>query len=223
MLEQLVAADRGPGAFTKRLTLGRHDGRAKKLACFNVRLKERIHLRPDLILRAIVPVNLRSPSEVGGLGNRFGLVWLPLPVGLADPVERLRAVKAAMDHIKSTPEANMVLGLLGVFGRTTRGAVHLAVQFLARGATLVFTNVPGPRESVTFCGSRLKELMAWVPQSGRLGLGMSVISYAGEIRLGVATDASLVRDPDQLVRAYDRSLESVLDHAGAHVAASAAG
>ncbi len=184
-------------------------------------LKERIPLRPDLTLRAVVPVNLRDPSDLGTLGNRFGLVWLPLPVGLADPLERLRAVKRAMDEIKRSPEAYLVYGLLGFFGRTTRTAVHLAVQFLGRGATLVFTNVPGPREHVRFCGQRLTELMAWVPQSGRLGVGISVISYAGELRLGVASDAALVHDPTQLVRAYDRSLEGILEHAGAHVALSA--
>lgn len=178
-------------------------------------LKDRMPLKRDSILRAIVPVNLRAPSDIGTLGNHFGLVWLPLPVGIEDPLERLRAVKRAMDSIKRTPEAQMVYGLLGLFGRTTRGAVHLAVQFLARGATLVFTNVPGPREHVTFCGRRLTELMAWVPQSGRLGLGLSVISYAGDLRFGAASDASLVSDPDLLVRAYHHSLESVLDRAGA--------
>ena len=186
-------------------------------------LKERIPMRPDFTLRAVVPVNLRDPSDLGTLGNRFGLVWLPLPVGLADPLERLRAVKRAMDDIKRSPEAYLVYGLLGFFGRTTRTAVHLAVQFLGRGATLVFTNVPGPREHVRFCGQRLTELMAWVPQSGRLGVGISVISYAGELRLGVASDAALVHDPAQLVQAYDRSLAGILDHAGAHVALSAAG
>ncbi len=184
-------------------------------------LKDRIPMRPDLTLRAVVPVNLREPSDLGTLGNRFGLVWLPLPVGLADPLERLRAVKRTMDEIKRSPEAHLVYGLLGFFGRTTRTAVHLAVQFLGRGATLVFTNVPGPREHVRFCGRRLTELMAWVPQSGRLGVGVSVISYAGELRLGVASDAALVQDPTQLVQAYDRSLGTILDHAGAHVALSA--
>ena len=128
-----------------------------------------------------------------------------------------------MDGIKRSPEAPIVLGLLGFFGRTTRTAVHLAVQFLGRGATLVFTNVAGPREPVHFCGHRMQELMAWVPQSGRLGIGMSVISYAGEMRLGVATDAALVQQPTELVDSYHRSLEGILDHAGAHVALSAAG
>ncbi len=184
-------------------------------------LKERMTLRPELTLRAVVPVNLRPPDEYGTLGNRFGLVWLPLPVGLADPLDRLKAVKRTMDEIKRSPEAYLVYGLLGFFGRTTRTAVHLAVQFLGRGATLVFTNVPGPREHVRFCGQRLTELMAWVPQSGRLGVGISVISYAGQLRLGVASDAALVHDPTQLVQAYDRSLEGILDHAGAHVALSA--
>ena len=181
-------------------------------------LKERMTLRPETTLRAVVPVNLRPPDEYGSLGNRFGLVWLPLPVGLADPVDRLKAIKRTMDGIKRSPEAYLVYGLLGIFGRTTRTALHLAVQFLGRGATLVFTNVPGPREPVHFCGQRLKEIMAWVPQSGRLGLGISVMSYAGDMRLGVTTDAGLVRDPRQLVHAYHRSLEGILEQGGAPLA-----
>ncbi len=186
-------------------------------------LKGRMTLRPETVLRAVVPVNLREPSDKGRLGNHFGMVWLPLPVGLEDPFDRLKALKRTMDAIKRSPEAYVVLGLLNFFGRTTRTAVHLAVQFLGRGATLVFTNVPGPREPVRMCGRRMTELMAWVPQSGRLGIGMSVISYNGQMRFGVTTDAGLVQQPADLVQSYHRSLENILDRAGAHVALSLAG
>jgi hypothetical protein len=51
--------------------------------------------------------------------------------------------------------------------------------------------------------------MFWVPQSGRLGLGISIISYAGGVMLGVATDARLVPDPERIVEAFKVEFEAV--------------
>lgn len=161
-------------------------------------------------LRAVVPVNLRGRGDWGELGNKFGLVFLKLPVGLRDPMARLRELKRSMDQIKLSAEAVVVFGLLKVFGRTTRPLVKTAVRFLGRSATLVMTNVPGPRETVRFCGANIRTVMAWVPQSGRLGLGISIISYAGEVRVGVASDAGLLPDPRTLVTHFERSLEEIL-------------
>lgn len=161
-------------------------------------------------LRAVVPVNLRGKGDFGDLGNKFGLVFLTLPVGVRDPLARLRELKRSMDQIKLSAEAVVVFGLLKMFGRTTRPVVRTAVRFLGRSATLVMTNVPGPRETMRFCGANIRTVMAWVPQSGRLGLGISIISYAGEVRVGVASDAGLLPDPRTLVAHFERSLEEIL-------------
>ncbi|AHG91834.1 acyltransferase, WS/DGAT/MGAT [Gemmatirosa kalamazoonensis] len=152
-------------------------------------------------LRAVVPVNLRAPDDVA-LGNKFGMVFLPLPVGHADATARLHAVKHAMDRVKRSPEAVLIFGLLRAFGTTTTRLLKLAVNVLGRKATAVMTNVPGPREPVRFLGRAVDMIMFWVPQSGRLGLGVSILSYNGHVRLGVATDARLVPDPQALVDAF---------------------
>lgn len=165
-------------------------------------------------IRAVVPVSLRRVDEPDALGNRFGLVFAPLPVSIPDPVERLAAVRTAMDRIKRSPEAGVLYGMLELFGRTPRKVLDLAVSFLGSKASLVLTNVPGPRSPVRFCGRRMLALIAWVPQSGRLGLGISVISYGHEIRLGVASDAGLVPRPDQVVAAYEEATAELLDSAG---------
>jgi diacylglycerol O-acyltransferase len=165
-------------------------------------------------IRAVVPVSLRRVDEPDALGNRFGLVFAPLPVAIPDPMERLRAVGAAMDRIKRSPEAGVLYGMLELFGRTPRKALDLAVWFLGSKASLVLTNVPGPRSRVRFCGRDLLALIAWVPQSGRLGLGVSVMSYGSEIRLGVASDAGLVPRPQELVDAYEETTDELLESAG---------
>ncbi|HZF67815.1 MAG TPA: wax ester/triacylglycerol synthase family O-acyltransferase [Gemmatirosa sp.] len=178
-------------------------------------LAGRGHHTDGLTLRAVVPVNLRRADDLSSLGNKFGLVFLPLPVGEAHPIRRLVATKRGMDRIKRTPEAAIIFGLLRAFGRTTAAALVTAVNLLGRKATAVMTNVPGPRVPIRFRGATVDGVMFWVPQSGRLGLGVSILSYAGEVRIGVATDARLSPDPEAIVAAFHAALDELLASAPA--------
>lgn len=161
-------------------------------------------------IRAVVPVNLRPDHEVGDLGNRFGLVFLALPVGLADRMERLAELKRRMDGLKRSSEAVLTYALLNVFGMASPEIEGLAVEIFGSKATAVMTNVPGPRETIYMAGKPLRSMMFWVPQSGKLGLGVSIISYAGQVRLGVATDAGLVPDPGSIIDAFEREMHVMI-------------
>ncbi len=155
---------------------------------------------PDgLSIRAVVPVNLRPPDEAFQLGNRFGLVFLELPVGLADPLARLAALKRNMDELKASPQALVAFTVLNALGMASPEVEKLGVKLFAQKATAVMTNVPGPQKTLYLARKPIKEIMFWVPQSGRLGLGVSILSYAGQVRLGIATDAGLVSDPGRIV------------------------
>lgn len=155
---------------------------------------------PDgLEIRAVVPVNLRPAEEAFQLGNRFGLVFLGLPVGLNDPAARLAALKRNMDELKSSPQAMVAFTVLNALGMASPEIEKLGVKLFAQKATAVMTNVPGPQKTLYLAGKPIKEIMFWVPQSGRLGLGVSILSYAGQVRLGIATDAGLVSDPGRIV------------------------
>ena len=168
----------------------------------------------DLNVRAVVPVNLRAEHDPATLGNRFGLVFLPLPVGATDPLERLRELKRRMDHIKRSAEAMVVFTLLRVFGATW-GAIQAGVVYLlGKKATAVMTNVPGPREHLYLCGSRVDDVVFWVPQSGRLSLGVSIFSYVGQVRIGIAADRGLIADPDTLVADFHEALAELSGAAG---------
>jgi diacylglycerol O-acyltransferase / wax synthase len=164
-------------------------------------------------LRAVVPVNLRREGEPLSLGNRFGMVFLTLPVGTWDPVERLHVLKHHMDRLKRSPEAAVIFGLLQILGKTAERLLIAVVNLLGRNATAVMTNVPGPSEPVNFLGLPIRSLMFWVPQSGKLGLGVSVLSYCGQVRIGVATDAGLVPDPERIIEAYQQALGALLERA----------
>ncbi|HEU4326403.1 MAG TPA: wax ester/triacylglycerol synthase family O-acyltransferase [Roseiflexaceae bacterium] len=154
-------------------------------------------------IRAVVPVNLRPMSGPIELGNRFGLVFLPLPVGIEDVFERLHELKRRMDAIKGSPEALVAFGILNAMGVATDGVQDLIVSIFGSKATGVMTNVPGPRETIYMAGAPIREIMFWVPQSGRLGLGVSILSYAGNVTLGIATDAGLAPDPETIIANFN--------------------
>jgi diacylglycerol O-acyltransferase len=80
------------------------------------------------------------------------------------------------------------------------------MQFFGAKSSLVLTNVPGPPQPLYLAGRRLDRIMFWVPQSGRLGLGVSILSYAGEVMVGVASDAGLVPDPERIVAGFEAEL-----------------
>ncbi|MGL4648911.1 MAG: wax ester/triacylglycerol synthase family O-acyltransferase, partial [Caldilineaceae bacterium] len=155
---------------------------------------------PDI--HAIVPVDMRPPDRAFDLGNVFGLVFLGLPVGVADPLERTLAVKKRMDALKRSNEAVLYYSLLNIFGMTPKQVEENAVDFFGAKATMVFTNVAGPRIPLYMAGSEVESVVFWVPQSGRLGMGISIYSYNGRVSVGVITDAGLAPDPERITEAF---------------------
>lgn len=153
-------------------------------------------------LRAFVPVNLRPLDEPipAELGNRFGLVYLPLPVACPDQAERIAIVRAATEAVKRTPEAVVAFGILEAMGMAPSAVEALVVSILAAKGSAVATNLPGPPARLHLDGIPMEDLMFWVPQAGRVAVGASLFSYAGEVQVGVATDAGVVDDPGRVLR-----------------------
>lgn len=152
-----------------------------------------------LSIRAFVPVNLRQDSDKIELGNKFGLLIAPLPVGIADNLDRLFALKRQMDELKNSQEAVVAFGILNAIGMAPTDIEDLVVNIFGLKGTAVMTNVPGPRHPIYFAGARVTQLMFWVPQSGRMGIGVSIFSYNDQVWLGVITDQGLVPDPDTII------------------------
>ncbi len=161
-------------------------------------------------IRAIVPVNLRPPGEGRNLGNQFGLVFLDLPVGIDHPLERLYEVRRRMLALKGSYQPIIALGLLTAIGYGPRILQDQVTQILASNASSVMTNVPGPPHPLYFAGKRITEVNFWVPQSGGIGMGVSILSYDGRIQFGVITDAGLVPDPDRIVGRFAGEFEKLL-------------
>ena len=163
-----------------------------------------------LSIRAAVPVNLRDPASAAALGNYFGLVFLELPIGIRDPLERLFAVHAAMSQLKGSYQPVLTLGLMAALGRMPSTVHAAAIDLLSTKATAVATNVPGPSEALYLAGGRIGRLIFWVPQSGDIGLGISILSYAGQVQFGLIADAGRVPDPDQVTARFREEFENVV-------------
>ena len=163
-----------------------------------------------LSIRAMVPVNLRPAEKAWKLGNRFGLVFLDLPIGIENPVERLYAIRENMRVLKGSYQPVVALGVLAAMGAGPRILQEQLLAMLARNATAVMTNVPGPQQPLYLGGALIASMMFWVPQSGDIGLGVSILSYNGEVRFGVVADCGFCPDPHRVIERFVPEFEKLV-------------
>ncbi len=161
-------------------------------------------------LRATVPVNLRPLKHAKKLGNHFGLVFLDLPVGEENPVRRLERVAAHMQELKTSRQAIVSFGLLAAMGLAPVGVQRMALDLFSRKATAVATNVPGPKMPLYMAGQKLREMMFWVPQTGNVGIGISIMSYQNHVHFGLIADGRLMPDPDAVIQRFRPEFEKLL-------------
>jgi len=163
-----------------------------------------------LEIRAAVPVNLRSQGQADQLGNFFGMVLLPLPVGIENPLERLAAVHQRMDELRASYQAIITIGLMEILGLGPHVAQASAMRLLSKKATAVMTNVPSSQEPLYLAGCQIAEWMFWVPQSGSVGMGVSIITYGGRVHFGLITDRKRVSDPATIISRFGKEFEQLL-------------
>jgi WS/DGAT/MGAT family acyltransferase len=161
-------------------------------------------------IRAMVPVNLRPLEKAWQLGNRFGLAPLVLPIGIANPVERVYAVRQRMNQLKGSYQPLLAFGVLAVTGLFIKPVQDVVLGLFAKKTTAVMTNVPGPKEPLKFCGSTLRQTMFWVPASGDVGVGVSILSYGGGVQFGLITDAGLCAEPQAIIDRFEPEFQQLL-------------
>jgi hypothetical protein len=137
------------------------------------------------------------------LGNQFGLAPLVLPIGLDNPVERVYAVRFRMGELKGSMQPLLTFGLLAVAGLLVKPAQDAMLNLFSKKTTAVMTNVPGPSTKLKLCGSTIDETLFWVPQSGTVGLGVSILSYGGGVQFGIVSDSTLCPEPQQIIDQFE--------------------
>jgi hypothetical protein len=105
-------------------------------------------------------------------------------------------------------------GLLSAAGLAPAWIERILIdEFAAKGSAIV-TNVPGPGDRVRFAGAPVGGVAVWAPCSGELGISVSIFSYAGEVTVGLAVDASLVSEPHEIIDAFRQELGELATIAG---------
>ena len=159
-------------------------------------------------IRAFILVNLRGSIIDEELGNKFGLVFLTLPLDREQPLERLSEVKQGMDSLKASAEYAATYLILNILGQVPGWIEHLATLILDTKGTVVATNVPGPRQQIYLAGAPIISITGWVPQSGRIGVGLSFISYNNQVVVGLNVDAGLIPDPEKFLELFNDEFKS---------------
>ncbi len=184
------------------------------LSCAAGALREYLVRKGDategVMMRALVPVNMRPLEKAYKLGNQFGVVFLDLPIGIENPVERLYAVRSNMHSLKGSHQPLLTLGLLAAAGAGPKMLQDQLVAVLSRNASAVMTNVPGPPQPLYFAGGRIAQLMFWVPQAGAIGMGVSILSYDGAVQFGLITDRGLCPDPEHVITRFGPEFEKLV-------------
>jgi diacylglycerol O-acyltransferase len=156
--------------------------------------------KPDI--RAFILVNLRGRSFDDELGNKFGLVFLDLPMARETPLERIDGVKHGMDFLKASAEYAATYFILNLLGMLPGWVEHLATRFLDTKGTIVATNVPGARRELIMADAPIQSIIGWVPQTGRIGIGLSFLSYNEQLVVGLNVDAGVIPDPEKFMELF---------------------
>ena len=174
----------------------------------------------DLDIRAMVPVSVRTQDERGNLGNRVTQLTAPLPVNLADPVDRLHAVRATTAGLKESRQALGGEVLTAISEWTVPNVLVQAVRLAGRTRpyNLIVTNVPGPQIPLYMQGALMRTAYPVVPLFANLALVVGLFSYNGGLYWGVNADWEHIPDLHDFILAIERSFRELQDAAQAHAA-----
>ena len=169
-----------------------------------------------ITLRLMIPVNVRAADEKGALGNRVSMMLPEIPAGITDPAERLTAVRAEMERLKSRNQANAFEALVR-FVDNLPAAYHALLGsggVPPGGANLVCTNVPGPMIPLYSVGHRMLAHYPMVPLAGDMGIGVGITSYDKSLYLGIMCDPNVVSDVDLIATYCAAEFKALREAAG---------
>jgi WS/DGAT/MGAT family acyltransferase len=179
-------------------------------------LRNRGHDTEGLVLKAMVPVSVRTKAQRGSLGNQVAAMWAPLPVGVENAADCLARIAASMAELKESGQAVGAQVLTNLAGFAPPTILSQAARLQARQSffNLVVTNVPGPQFPLYLLGRRLEGLYPVVPLAQRQGLGIAVMSYDGHLGFGLLADYDALPELEAIATDLRTSIAALARAAG---------
>ena len=120
------------------------------------------------------------------------------------------ALELRLREMKGSYQPLLAFGILALTGLFIKPVQDFVLGLFAKKTTAVMTNVPGPAVPLKFCGSTLRQTIFWVPASGHVGVGISILSYAGGVQFGLITDRRLCPRPQDIIDRFAPEFEKLL-------------
>jgi WS/DGAT/MGAT family acyltransferase len=182
---------------------------------------------PKESLVAVAPINLRKAAgEAEKPGNNISAMSVQLATTIADPVKRLKAIRAFTADAKEAKagiSARVMTDLTQhIPGATMAGVARLLTseRFAPRQANLFISNVPGPQVQLYMNGAKLTHQFAMAPLANNMGLFIAALSYNGQISFSVTSERTIMPDIRFFCECIEASFTELLEtEPGAHKAA----
>ena len=164
--------------------------------------------KPTEALRMNMPINLREGDKGRAAGNQFVPARFAVPIAIADPAERMRAIH----ELVQTQRGELALPLLdeitGAINRLGVGPATRVAGSMMKAVDFVTSNVPGPRFPVYAAGAKIDNMYPFGPLAGA-AVNITLFSYDGQLQIGVNTDAAAVADPELFVACLEKGISEV--------------
>ncbi|XP_068732657.1 putative diacyglycerol O-acyltransferase Mb3154c [Montipora capricornis] len=154
---------------------------------------------------ASVPVDIRASTKSVKLENEFSVVYLRLPIVAKNAVDRLLATKQRMDAIKASAQSRASALSVQIIMLLPEWFSKPILDFFCSKMSCVLSNVPGPQQTLFLGGQRVIEGIFFVPQRAKIGVGLSIFSYDGRIRIGILSDQYVIPDPRKVVKDFEKN------------------
>jgi diacylglycerol O-acyltransferase len=176
----------------------------------------------DRVVRTLVPVSVRAARNDGAatgdgtFNNKISMMFAALPVGIADPAERLAFIREQLAGLKNSSQAVAGEALTSMSALAPDALVSLAARAIARvqaatAVETVTTNVPGPQLPLYSLGRRMQRVYAYVPIAAQMRFGVTIFSYDGEVTFGVTGDHDASPDVDVLAGGISDGLAELVE------------
>jgi hypothetical protein len=150
----------------------------------------------------------------GSFDNKVSGMFAELPVGLSDPVERLRAVSDQMAGLKESNQALAAEAMTSLSGFAPPVLLAMGTRLASRAAqrnvNTVTTNVPGPQMPLFMVGRRMIKAYPYVPLAGQVRIGVAIFSYDGQVNFGITGDYDSAPDIDVLGRGIEEGMAELV-------------